>query len=160
MKNIAAALRIGSTLLVAAASAALAQDAGTFTAYLDWVPISGAERNDVTGRGSVTATLSRSQLQVTGCFAGLPAAATRAALHQGVATGARGPAIAELTVTKNADGTFTGGVALERDQRAALLAGHLYIQLHSERGVAPDGATLWGWLLTNQRAVPDRCQAR
>jgi hypothetical protein len=141
------------------ASAALAQTSDAFTAYLDWVPISGAERNDVSGRGSATARLSRSQLQITGCFADLPAAATRATLHQGVATGARGPAIAELTITKNADGTFDGAVELAREQRAALLAGHLYIQLHSEKGVAPDGATLWGWLLTNQRAAPDRCQA-
>jgi hypothetical protein len=143
--------------LAVSASIALAQSPDAFTAYLDWVPISGAERNDVTGRGSATATLSRSQLEITGCFAGLPAAATRATVHRGVTTGARGPEIAELTITKNADGTFRGAVELDREQRAALLAGHLYIQLHSERGVAPDGATLWGWLLTNQRAAPDRC---
>ena len=57
-------------VLTMAAGAVLAQTADTFTAYLDWVPISGAERNDVAGRGSATATLSRSQLQITGCFAG------------------------------------------------------------------------------------------
>jgi hypothetical protein len=149
-----------SVVFSIAAGTALAQAADTFTAYLDWVPISGAERNDVAGRGSATATLSRSQLKIEGCFAALPAAATRASLHQGVATGARGPAIAELTIARNADGTFDGAVELDRDQRAALLAGHLYIQLHSERGVAPDGATLWGWLLTNQRTAPDRCTPR
>src|SRR5688572_30033360 len=106
--------------LAVATSAALAQTADTYTAYLDWVPISGAERNDVAGRGAATATLSRSQLRISGCFAGLPAAATRASLHQGVATGARGPAITELTVVKNADGTFEGAVELDREQRAAL----------------------------------------
>jgi hypothetical protein len=143
-----------------AAAASLAQTADTFSAFLDWVPISGAERNDVTGRGSVTARLQRSQLTIDGCFAGLPAAATRASLHRGIATGARGPAIAELTIAHDPDGTFSGAVELDREQRAALLAGHLYIQVHSERGVAPDGATLWGWLLTNQRAAPDRCQPR
>ena len=153
-------LRASLTLASVLAASALAQSGSeTFTAYLDWVPISGAERNDVAGRGAATATLARSQLQITGCFAALPAAATRASLHRGVATGARGPAIAELTITKNADGTFNGAVELDREQRAALVAGHLYIQLHSEKGVAPDGATLWGWLLTNQRAAPDRCQA-
>jgi hypothetical protein len=141
-----------------AASTALAQSAGeTFSAYLDWVPISGAERNDVAGRGSATATLSRSRLAIEGCFADLPAAATKASVHRGVATGARGPAIAELTIAKSASGAFNGSVELDREQRAALLAGHLYIQLHSERGVAPDGATLWGWLLTNQRAATNRC---
>ena len=43
--------------------------------------------------------------------------------------------------------------AVERD---ALLAGRLYIQLHAERGVAPDNAVLWGWLLTSQ--VSSTCQ--
>ena len=137
--------------LMAAASAALAQGSATFTARLDWVPISGAERNDVAGSGSAAATLSRPQLSIAGDFQGLPAAATRARLHQGVATGARGPAIAELTITKSAAGTFAGVVALSREQREALLAGHLYIQLDAERGVAPDNAVLWGWILMDRR---------
>jgi hypothetical protein len=140
------------------ASLALAQDAGVFRARLDWVPISGAERNDVAGSGFVTATLSRSRLSITGCFEGLPAAATSASLHQGVATGARGPAIAELEITTEATGTVAGNVDLSREQRDALLAGHLYIQLHAARGVAPDNAVLWGWLLTSQRATG--CAAR
>lgn len=140
--------------LVALASLGLAQDAGVFGARLDWVPISGAERNDVGGSGSVMATLSRSRLSIMGCFDGLPAAATRASLHQGVATGARGPAIAELEISKNASGVVAGNVDLNREQRDALLAGHLYIQLHAERGVAPDNAVLWGWLLASQVTSP------
>jgi len=136
--------------LTALASFAVAQDAGVFGARLDFVPISGAERNDVSGAGFVTATLSRSRLSIAGCFKGLPAAATRASVHQGVATGARGPAIAELELTKDAAGTVTGNVDLTREQRNALLAGRLYIQLHAARGVAPDNAVLWGWLLTSQ----------
>lgn len=127
--------------------AAFAQATNTFTARLDWVPISGAERNDVGGRGDATAELARSQLQIAGSFEGLPAKATRAALHEGVATGARGPEIATLEITPAAAGTFTGRVSLTREQRDALLAGRLYIQLHAERGVAPDNAVLWGWLL-------------
>jgi hypothetical protein len=134
-----------------ATSVVLAQDAGTFGARLDWVPISGAERGDVSGTGWVTARLSRSRLSLTGCFDGLPAVATKASLHQGVATGARGPAIAELTIAPSAAGTLSGEVDLSREQRAALLAGHLYIQLHAARGVAPDNAVLWGWLLTSQQ---------
>lgn len=139
--------------LAALGSLALAQDAGVFGARLDWVPISGAERNDVSGSGFVTATLSRSRLSLEGCFDGLPAAATRASLHHGVATGARGPAIAELEITPQAAGTVAGEVDLTREQRDALLAGHLYIQLHAARGVAPDNAVLWGWLLSSQRAA-------
>jgi hypothetical protein len=136
------------------ASAALAQDAGVFGVRLDWVPISGAERNDVSGHGFATATLSRSRLSIMGCFEGLPAAATRASLHQGVATGARGPAIADLEITQATSGAVAGNVDLTREQRDALLAGHLYIQLHAARGVAPDNAVLWGWLLTGQRTTP------
>jgi hypothetical protein len=138
--------------VTAAACAALGQASAPFVARLDWVPISGAERNDVSGRGSVSATLIRSRLDLTGCFEGLAAAATRASLHRGVATGARGPAIAELTVAPNAAGTLSGSVELSREQRDALLAGHLYIQLHAQRGVAPDNAVLWGWLLAGQEA--------
>jgi len=140
--------------LIAIAAGALAQDAGTLHARLDWVPISGAERNDVAGTGGIAATLSRSGLALTGCFEGLPAAATRASLHIGVATGARGPAVAELTITKATSGTVQGEVPLDRAQRDAVLAGHAYVQLHAERGVAPDNAVLWGWLLANQRPSP------
>jgi hypothetical protein len=147
---------IGGLTLLAGIS--FAQDAGVFGARLDWVPISGAERSDVSGSGFVTATLSRSRLSITGCFEGLPAAAMRASLHQGVATGARGPAIAELEVTEAAAGAVAGNVDLSREQRDALLAGHLYIQLHADRGVAPDNAVLWGWLLTSQATSP--CGAR
>ena len=146
-----AALIVG---LIAGTAAALAQDAGTFRARLDWVPISGAERNDVGGTGGVTANLSRSTLSLTGCFEGLPAAATRASLHIGVATGARGPAVGELTITKATSGTVAGEVPLDRAQRDAVLAGHAYVQLHAERGVAPDNAVLWGWLLASQKPSP------
>ena len=150
MRGQSAIRRCLLTVLLAFAGVALAQDSGVFGARLDWVPISGAERNDVSGSGSISATLTRSRLELTGCFEGLPAAATRASLHRGVATGARGPAIAELTITPNATGTLSGNVDLSREQREALLAGHLYIQLHAQRGVAPDNAVLWGWLLAGQ----------
>jgi hypothetical protein len=146
-------LRIFLTLWCALSTgAAFPQSSDSFTARLDWVPISGAERNDVSGSGSATATLSRSRLSIAGTFEGLPGAATRAVLHAGVATGARGPVIGELELTRGRDGTLTGEVTLDRGQRDALLAGRLYIQIHAERGVAPDNAVLWGWLLPSTRA--------
>jgi len=144
--------------LAAVAALALAQTPDAFVARLDWVPISGAERNDVAGSGTATATLSRSRLSITGTFTGLPAAATLASLRQGAATGARGPAIAELEIAHAADGSFSGEVELDREQRAALLAGHLYIQLHAERGVAPDNAVLWGWLLPGDASSARRAR--
>lgn len=142
--------------LAVAARLALAQSTDTFSARLSWVPISLAQHSEVGGEGVATATLSRSQLAITGSFEGLPAPATAARLHQGAATGASGPAIAELDIVHAADGTFEAAVELDRAQRAALMAGHLYIQLHAERGVPPDNAVLRGWLLAPQASAARR----
>jgi hypothetical protein len=126
-----------------------AQRPEVFNARLDWVPIGGTERNDVAGEGSVSAKLGGTNLTITGSFTGLPAKATGAKLHAGVATGARGQGVvvAELQVTGNASGTVSGNVQLNADQVAALKAGRLYVQIYSEKGVLPDHSTLWGWLL-------------
>ena len=134
--------------LLVAVTPLLAQRAETFTTPLTWVPIGGAERNDVAGEGSATATLSGPRLSITGSFDGLPAAATGAKLHQGIATGVRGrgPVVADLRVSGGASGTLSGDVRLSSEQLAALRAGQLYLQIYSEKGVLPDHATLWGWL--------------
>ena len=138
-----------AALAALAATGALAADA-TFTAALGWVPIGGAERSDVAGEGKVTATLSGSKLSITGTFDGLPAKATAAKLHLGVAKGARGPsggpALGELRVTGSTTGTVSGDVRLSAEQVEALKAGHVYLQIYSEKGVLPDHATLFGWL--------------
>ena len=133
--------------LAVAASVAPAQAPSEFEARLSWVPISVAQQADVGGQGSATARLSRSRLSIEGRFEALPAPATRARLHHGVATGASGPAIGELDVTAATDGRFEGTIELDRAQRAALLAGKLYVQIHAARGVPPDDAVLRGWLL-------------
>jgi hypothetical protein len=124
-----------------------AQSATSFSARLGWVPISGAERDDVAGHGQLTATLDGATLAISGEFEGLHDAATIARLHEGVALGARGPAIADLSVTPATEGRIFGEVALTAAQLSALEAGRLYVQLHSQRGVAPDHSNLWGWLL-------------
>jgi hypothetical protein len=123
------------------------QGGGKYNARLGWVPISGAERANVTGKGSATATLSGTKLSITGTFEGLAAPATVARLHRGVAIGARGPAIGDLTITKAAQGMISGAFDLSPDQVESLNEGRLYVQVHSEKGVAPDGSNLWGWLL-------------
>lgn len=138
--------------LVLAASLAVAQSSGGFAARLSWVPISLAQQVDVGGQGEATATLSRSSLSIQGSFEGLPAAAVAVRLHRGAATGASGQAFAELEVTRAMEGRFEGDVELDRAQRTALLAGHIYIQLYAERGVEPDNAVLRGWLLARQAA--------
>jgi hypothetical protein len=101
----------------------------------------------VTGKGSATATLSGRKLTVSGAFEGLAAPATVARLHRGFVKGARGPAIGDLAVTKGASGSLSGSIDLTAEQVTDLRQGKLYVQLHSEKGVAPDGSSLWGWLL-------------
>jgi hypothetical protein len=134
--------------LIGSALPLTAQGGEKFTARLGWVPIAGPnDRANVTGKGSATGTLSGRKLTITGSFEGLAAPATLARLHQGIIKGARGAAITDLTVSKGASGSLTGSVDLTAPQVEALRQGKLYIQLHSEKGVAPDGSNLWGWFL-------------
>ena len=123
----------------------IAQGSDKFTARLAWVPTAGVER--VTGKGSATATLSGRALTVTGSFEGLGGPATVARLHEGIAKGARGRAVTDLTITKATSGTISGSATLTPEQVEALRQGKLYIQIHGDKGLAPDGANLWGWLL-------------
>ena len=146
---------IGKFLLagIAAIGVVRAQTADSFSARLDWVPISGSERNDVSGTGAATATLSRLELSVEGTFEGMVAPATRASLHYGADTGVRGPQIAELEITKGRSGSFAGEVTLTREQREALFAGRVYLRLDGERGVPPENAVLWGWFFADTLAA-------
>ncbi len=140
-----------------AATAVTAQTGEKYTARLGMVPAANAAQTaNVVGKGTATATLTGNKLSISGTFEGLPARATVARLHQGIAKGARGKAIADLTITKAAAGTLSGAVDLNADQLAALKQGRLYIQVHSERGIPPeqgkvqpdvDNSNLWGWLL-------------
>ena len=134
--------------LVGSALPLTAQSGEKFTARLAWVPTAGAaDRANVTGKGSATGTLSGRKLTIAGSFEGLAAPATVARLHQGVAKGARGAAITDLTISKAASGMLSGSVDLTPPQVEALRQGKLYIQLHSEKGSPPDGSNLWGWFL-------------
>ena len=133
---------------VASAAPLTAQGTEKFTARLGWVPTAGPnDRVNVTGKGTATGTLSGRKLAINGTFEGLAGPATIARLHQGVAKGARGAAITDLTVSKGASGTLAGSIDLTAPQVEALRQGKLYIQLHSEKGSAPDGSNLWGWFL-------------
>lgn len=144
------------TVLLAAAGIA-AQTGDKYTARLSMVPAANAaQQANVAGRGAATASLAGTRLTVTGSFEGLPAPATAARLHQGIAKGARGKAIADLMITKAASGTISGTVNLTPDQVEALKVGKVYLQVHSERGVPVeqgkvqpdvDNSNLWGWFL-------------
>jgi CHRD domain len=149
------AVSVGLCFIVFAGLAS-AQAPDSYKARLAPVPVSRAELSLVGGLGMATASLSRGRLTLEGSFDGLPSAVTAARLHHGPATGTSGPAIAELEVHGTTSGTIEGEVELDREQRAALIAGHLYVQLYSMPGVPPDNAVLRGWLLGFNDATPTR----
>ena len=144
-------------LILLAAIEVTAQTGDKYTVRLGMVPAANANQTaNVTGKGTATATLAGTRLTVNGTFEGLPAPATVARLHQGVAKGARGKAFADLTITKATSGTISGAVTLTPEQLEALKQGKIYLQVHSEKGIAPeqgkvdpnvDNSNLWGWLL-------------
>ena len=116
-----------------------------YSLRLEWVPIAGDGR--VTGKGAATATLSGKALAISGSFEGLGGPATILRVHQGIAKGARGRAVTDIPVPKATSGSFTATVTLTDEQITALRQGKLYLQLHGDKGLAPDGANLWGWFL-------------
>jgi hypothetical protein len=130
--------------LVLAGICVFAQGQETFKARLSPVAMDATMKANVAGSGSVSAVLSGTKLTITGSFDGMRSPATVAQLHQGIATGVRGPAILDLTVAKATSGNVSGSFDLTPEQVENLKKGKLYVQIHSEK--APDG-NLWGWLL-------------
>lgn len=121
-----------------------AQTGESFKARLSALPADAKTRAELAGSGSASAALKGTKLEITGSFEGLRSAATSASLHSAVMAGVRGPAIAELTISKAASGTISGSIDLTPEQVTSLHKGGLYVQIHSEK--APDGV-LWGWFL-------------
>lgn len=121
---------------------ALAAD--VYASRLTAVAYDGAERANVQGDGHVSATLNGSSLTVTGDFAELPSSATSVKLYSGPGIGVPGPAMLDLQLSGQSQGSISGTVKLNARQLAALKKGHVYVQLNSQK--APDG-NLWGWLL-------------
>jgi hypothetical protein len=119
-----------------------------YRARLSPVPIDIPMQSSIAGSGTLTATLKGTALTVTGTFSGLRTPATVARLHRGPRTAMRGPAIGGLTTTAATSGSITGSIELTKEQIDDLVAGRLYIQLHSQK--APDG-NLWGWLLVAEK---------
>jgi hypothetical protein len=120
-----------------------AQSGETFKARLSTVPIDVTMMSTVAGSGSLTAVLAGNKLTITGTFQGLRTPATLAKIHR-APKGIRGPAILDLTVSKETSGTVSGSIELTPAQLDDLRNSRLYVQIDSER--APDG-NLWGWLL-------------
>ena len=129
------------------ALALLAQSAAPpptgFRARLSPVPVESSTASQITGSGTVTATLDGSKLTIGGTFQGMKSAATIAQIHMGM-RGVRGPVEFDLTVDKTPSGTVSGTITLTKVQIDTLRRGWYYIQIHAEQ--APEG-NLWGWLL-------------
>ena len=132
--------------LLVAALAVTAQNKGpeTYKTRLFALPADAKTRPDLAGSGNVTGTLNGNKLTIAGTFEGLKSAATSAKIHNAVAAGVRGPAIADLTVTKSPSGSISGSADLTAPQLENLRKGGIYVQLYSEK--AAEGV-LWGWLL-------------
>lgn len=123
---------------------AAAQNTESFKVRLAPVATDIAMRENIAGLGTVTATLAGSKLTLNGTFEGLKSNATAAHIHQGTATGVRGPKLLDLTVSKAVSGTLSGTFDLTPEQLDAFKKGKWYVQIHSEK--APAG-NLWGWLV-------------
>jgi hypothetical protein len=134
---------VRSALLLLLALSVQAQEARAFRARLSPTPLDVSMQSRIAGSGSVTATLDKTTLTITGTFEGLRSPASVARLHRGY-RGIRGPAFADLKVTSATNGTLSGSIELTPSQVSDLRKSLFYIQLHSEK--APEG-NLWGWLL-------------
>jgi CHRD domain len=137
----------GGVVLLALAPLAWAQTGEKYHTRLAPVGIDASMRAAVTGSGSVSAVLTGNQLSITGAFDGMQGPATMARIHQGLATGVRGPAMGDLKVSHSSGGSITGTLTLTAEQMESLRKGKLYVQIDSEK--APDG-NLWGWLLRQE----------
>jgi hypothetical protein len=135
-----------SQLLVAAWALPAAAASGSYETVLGPTPINHATMTVLTGDGAAVATLSGNTLQISGAFAGLSGPATDAHIMMGEDIGIPGDPILDLTASTAMNGTIAGTFKLTQLQVAALRAGHLYIQVNSQKGPAP-GGHLWGWLL-------------
>ncbi|HEY7337570.1 MAG TPA: CHRD domain-containing protein [Bryobacteraceae bacterium] len=123
----------------------IAQGQETYKVRLSPVPADQKTRPDLTGSGSLTATLAGNKLTINGSFTGLKASATKAELHSGVAAGVRGPEVTTLTISNATGGTISGSAELTPQQLTNLRKNGLYIQIYSEKTQAE--GVLWGWLL-------------
>jgi CHRD domain len=134
------ALAVGTLLVVPSTLPA----AEKYQVHLSAMPFNDATQPIMQGKGTATATLEAETLSISGTFAGLTGAATKARLSVSTGPGIPGTPFVELTLTGDVAGKVTGKIKLDASQLAALRSRKLYIQIDSVK--APSGH-LWGWLL-------------
>jgi hypothetical protein len=118
--------------------------AETFETRLSPSPLTQGTRINITGQGSALVQWDGNILSVSGNFTGLASNATTAEIYDGPGIGIPGSKLFDLSLTPDRSGTIWGSLTMTRKQLAELRAGHLYVQINSEK--APDG-NLTGWLL-------------
>ena len=123
----------------------------TYQTNLGPMPLDEANKQNMLGRGDVTAILDGNSLTVSGNFAGLPSPASAAHLKEGLAIGVPGTQTVDLTVSPATSGTVSGTLTLTAKQVTAFRTGKLYVQIDSQK--APSG-NLWGWLLPQHQDAP------
>ncbi|HET7084868.1 MAG TPA: CHRD domain-containing protein [Rhizomicrobium sp.] len=131
------------TLLASAPVVSRAR-AESFETRLAPSPLTDGTRINITGQGQAVVQWDGNILSVSGNFSGLATSATIAALYDGAGIGIPGTKALDLSVTQATSGMIWGSLKLTRKQLAELRAGHLYVQIDSQK--APDG-NLTGWLL-------------
>ena len=138
------ALLLGGTLGGPAFSSSgqVSAQAGAFRARLSPLPVNRQTVQTIRGLGQVRATLDGNRLTITGTYRGMSSPATAAHLHI-AAPGRHGPPAQALVVSASPQGDITGTVELTNQQRDALQAQSLYIQIHSQGN---PGGELRGWI--------------
>ena len=138
------ALLVGGTLGGPAFSSSgqVSAQAGAFRARLSPLPVNRQTVQTIRGLGQVRATLDGNRLTVTGTYRGMSSPATAAHLHI-AAPGRHGPPAQALVVSASPQGDITGTVELTNQQRDALQAQSLYVQIHSQGN---PGGELRGWI--------------
>lgn len=120
-----------------------AQEGRLFHARLSTMPVDFETAASISGSGSVTGVLVDHQLHFTGSFAGTSSPASSAHVHR-APRGRRGPPLFEIDVSSSANGVIGGSAVLTDAQVTDLLAGNLYVQVHTETNPAGE---IRGWLL-------------
>ena len=144
-------LHLAASAILAGLLSAPAFAAEIYQANLGPMPLDQANRATKLGRGEATATLDGNILIVGGNFIGLPSPATKAHLYISPHIGVPGGDGFDLVVTEAVNGTVSGQLVLNAQQKTAFRTGRLYVQIDSEK--APTG-NLWGWLMPQHFDAP------
>jgi hypothetical protein len=135
----ACALTAGSLIALAAAGCPPAGGGGTetnFTANLTGAQEIPPVTTNATGSGTFTLNAAQTELSYNVPFSGLSGPLTLAHFHRGAA-GVEGPPVFTIPLVPGVQGTLQGTWVLTAADAADLMAGNIYVNLHT--ALNPDG---------------------